>query len=323
MFLQTQRKGLILALLLLVIEKSAGSLERTEERTLSLTGKYSWELLFDIDNTNNSGHIIRKEEYKVSLFISYDQLLSQVNEYAHKAHVGFESGAKLEVVSVSMSSGFESSVSQKYESTTKNHEEKREELTKTSEFDVGPNSKLVLYRLVFNGPGISYVTDTLSSTPRNISDVIISCTVKAKNFLKNIKVVYTGEGDAASKPSNSLVEVDGWNADINGGFDGDHVWLVPVWTTNPAIAATSIEVIIQRRENNRYSNLARGAGGPYRYLKMITDSVSNERITNLKLWRSKDKTSKPSLEGWKGWTGDINADRGGDYLYICWKTMQI
>uniref|UniRef100_T1IMR4 Uncharacterized protein n=1 Tax=Strigamia maritima TaxID=126957 RepID=T1IMR4_STRMM len=316
MRLQTQRKELILAILILAVEKTG-----SQEKTLNLNGKYSWQLLFDIDNTNNSGHIIRTEEVKVSLFISYDQLLREVQEYAEKSNVGFESGVKLDIISVSMSSGLESSVSQKFESTTTQHGEKREEYTKTTEIKIGPHSRLILYRLVFNGPGISYVTDTLSSTPHDISDVIISCTVRPKNFLKTIDVVYTG--DAVSKPSNSLVEVDGLNTDINGGFGGDYVWLVPVWTTNPAEAATSIQVIIQDGNNGQYKDMAKGAGGSYRYVKMAHDSASNERITELKLWRTPDGGSKPSKNGWNYWTGDINANRGGDYLYICWQTVQI
>uniref|UniRef100_T1IV27 Uncharacterized protein n=1 Tax=Strigamia maritima TaxID=126957 RepID=T1IV27_STRMM len=307
MLLQTQPK----------IEKTGSH----SESTLNLNGKYSWELLFDIDNTHNSRYIIRKEELKVSLFISYNQLLRELQEYARKSHVGFESGAKLDIISVSMSSGLDSSMSQKFESTTTQHGEKREEFTKTTEIKIGPNSRLTLHRLVFNGPGISYVTDTLSSTPHDIPDVIISCTVRAMNFLKTISVVYTE--DAVSKPSNSLVEVDGWNTDINDGFNGDYVWLVPVWTTNPAEAATSIEVIIQGHRNDHYSDMAKGAVGSFRYLKMIHDFVSTQRITKLKLWRTPHRDVTPSTRGWKHWTGDINVNRKGDFLYVCWEAVEI
>lgn len=44
-------------------------------------------------------------------------------------------------------------------------------------------------------------------------------------------------------------------------------------------------------------------------------------ISELGLWRSGDEQNNPP-HGWNGKTGDINRGRGGDYLYLVWKTKQ-
>jgi hypothetical protein len=282
---------------------------------LELQGTYTWELLFDIDNSGNAGEIRRKEEVRTSLSISYESLLHEVQNSAVKTSLNVN--AKWEVVSVSMHSGLETSFSSTFEKTAKSHKNLEETRTKSEEFVIGANSVLKLYRLVFHGPGISCVTDTLSSTPSPLEAVRISCTVRPMLFLKEIDVVYTE--DAVSKPENSLQEIDGGNADINAGFGGKFVWLVPIWTTDRTKAATSVEIIAQKAENSNYEDLAKGAGGEYRYLKIFRDPTAGVGITRLRLLRTMSSTTLPSTRGWKHCTGDINMRRKGDFLYLCWE----
>ncbi|OJJ99064.1 hypothetical protein ASPACDRAFT_120160 [Aspergillus aculeatus ATCC 16872] len=65
-------------------------------------------------------------------------------------------------------------------------------------------------------------------------------------------------------------------------------------------------------------DLAKGAGGQYRYLETSTVAAEGFGISNLKLLRSTDEVSSTDLRGrgYRGWTTDINAGRGGEYLYL-------
>lgn len=291
------------------------------QQKIELVGRYSWVLLFDIDNSNNTGSQIRKEEIKSSLVVNYNNLLRDVQEKSLSLHANAEVGAKLEVVSVSVTQGFESKISSLYEKTTEEKTERREERTRTDEFTVGPHGRLTLYRLVFNGPGIYYETDTVSSTRHPIEDVTIEAKVQYVRYLKDIMVVYTK--DKVSKPADSIEDIKGLNSDINAGFGGDFVWLVPVWTSVASEGATSVELITQSDENKKYSDLAKGTGGDFRYLKMIRNPITKTRIVDVKLYRTGSRSSKPTEFGFDFYTADINAGRRGDYLYLSWKNVSI
>uniref|UniRef100_T1JP37 Uncharacterized protein n=1 Tax=Strigamia maritima TaxID=126957 RepID=T1JP37_STRMM len=159
----------------------------------------------------------------------------------------------------------------------------------------------------------SFISQTFQTTSSQIEKTgSRSCAARATNFLKTINVVFSGS-KATSKAS--LIEVNELNSDINAGFTGDYVWLVPVWTTNVVEAATSIQVIIQNETAKYYRDMTKGAGGSYRYLKMTYD-YSEERIVNVKLWRTLDQDSIPSKSGWKYWTDNINYNRTDSLRYL-------
>ncbi|CAG2165231.1 unnamed protein product [Oppiella nova] len=100
--------------------------------------------------------------------------------------------------------------------------------------------------------------------------------------------------------------------DINKGFKGEYVWLRPEYTTNKRKAATGFHIMISGERlydanDVHHRDLAIGAGGQYRYL--IAEYNGPNKITTV--WLSEDKQGCGS-------TGDINAGRGGRYLYLCW-----
>jgi len=69
-------------------------------------------------------------------------------------------------------------------------------------------------------------------------------------------------------------------------------------------------------------DLAAGAGGDYRYLSVLTNSPGLPTlpiINSVSLWRTGERQNGPP-NGYSGITNDINAGRGGDYLYIIWTT---
>ncbi|KAK6526200.1 hypothetical protein TWF281_011235 [Arthrobotrys megalospora] len=83
---------------------------------------------------------------------------------------------------------------------------------------------------------------------------------------------------------------------------------------------TDIRLWITDYNDGLNDDLAKGAGGKYRYL-LPEENIENEYITEVALWRGK-LDSAPY--GWKwaydpGVAADINSGRGGDYLYLVYK----
>lgn len=88
---------------------------------------------------------------------------------------------------------------------------------------------------------------------------------------------------------------------------------------------TNVQVVVQSKRNDAYNDLAAGAGGSYRYLKMLQDS-SHTRIKRVGILRSpkaKYIYGNRREYGWDECTGDINEDRKGDWLHLCWNTVTV
>jgi len=92
-------------------------------------------------------------------------------------------------------------------------------------------------------------------------------------------------------------------------------------------AATSFQVAIQRRRDQNLMDLAAGAWGSYRYLIRMFDPIQQTRIQRVGLLRGPkangDIISKKSDYGWDKCTSNINEGRNGDYLYLCWKKIEV
>lgn len=99
-----------------------------------------------------------------------------------------------------------------------------------------------------------------------------------------------------------------------------YVWLVPVYTEDASSAATGFDIVIQSESNPALDDLAKGAGGDYRYLLLRTDAQQEKKVTQVVLFRS-DSAIGHVPNGWDGMTTDINKGRGKTYLYLVWKTV--
>ena len=98
-----------------------------------------------------------------------------------------------------------------------------------------------------------------------------------------------------------------------------YVWLVPQYTNDPDSAVTSFQIDIQSQENPDLDDLAKGAGGDYRYLLSAQDITQINKVIEVGLLRSDQEVPSPP-DGWDGQTIDINKSRGKTYLYLLWKT---
>jgi len=67
------------------------------------------------------------------------------------------------------------------------------------------------------------------------------------------------------------------------------------------------------------SDLAKGAGGKFRYLEF--QKGGSTRVAKLTLLRSTEKVTSDEVQklGYNGWTSDINEGRGGNFLHLIWK----
>ncbi|KAH7136842.1 hypothetical protein B0J13DRAFT_560135 [Dactylonectria estremocensis] len=135
------------------------------------------------------------------------------------------------------------------------------------------------------------------------------------NFVSGIEILYDDD-----QPGGTINEIHGQSADINKGQGGSYVWLRIQRATRPSDMVSSFA--IERGDvNSGRPDLAKGAGGDYRYLVETRGQGSERKINDVGLWRSDDKQEQPPA-GWDGMTTDVNDGRGGDYLYVIWKTQR-
>lgn len=102
-------------------------------------------------------------------------------------------------------------------------------------------------------------------------------------------------------------------------------WLVPKFTTDPSRAATSFDVLIQSFEDPKLSDLAKGAGGDFRYVAPRADRKVSEKIISVAIFRSDKPITRPPA-GWTGYAiNDLNKARkkGCGGLYLVWKTTNV
>ncbi|KAJ3559522.1 hypothetical protein NM688_g295 [Phlebia brevispora] len=130
--------------------------------------------------------------------------------------------------------------------------------------------------------------------------------------------IYVMYGSKPSQQNNtSATEIGGGGDDINKGFGGSFVWISVIYTSDLAGACNSLVVAVQDDEDSGQKDLAKGAGGAYRYLLPLRNATNDRKITGIRLLRSGSAVSSPP-SGYNGMTTDLNKDRGGDYLYVIW-----
>ncbi|KAG6867895.1 hypothetical protein C0993_009741 [Termitomyces sp. T159_Od127] len=139
-----------------------------------------------------------------------------------------------------------------------------------------------------------------------------------------LEVVY-GE-QATDAPGDRIRDWYNGSDDINRSFGGKYVWLVPEWTTQVSQALTNVDLVIQGQADTRYDDLAKGAGGNYRYLIPVRRSNQKLFISALTLARSEDALNDIPEQIWRslpqGATNDINKGRHGDFLYLVWELQR-
>ena len=96
--------------------------------------------------------------------------------------------------------------------------------------------------------------------------------------------------------------------------------------SNPSAALTSITIDNQGgSRDGSWVDLAKGCGGDFVYLVEHRDPNNPYKISEIALLRSGDKKTIEDVQsrGYSGMTGDVCDNRGGDYVYIIWKTVRV
>lgn len=97
-------------------------------------------------------------------------------------------------------------------------------------------------------------------------------------------------------------------------FPGDYSYIEEEYTDKRSEAASGFIFEQTQVEDFHAADLSKGDGKKYfRYLHAFYTYGGYAAITRVWLSRTKDTT-----EG-DGRTTDINKDRGGDFLYLCWE----
>ncbi|KAI0686948.1 hypothetical protein BC835DRAFT_428986 [Cytidiella melzeri] len=121
-------------------------------------------------------------------------------------------------------------------------------------------------------------------------------------------------------PSDAIHEIHNLSPEIMYQEGGKRVWLVPIFTTEPAKAATSFDVLIQPYQDSKFNDLAKGAGGEFRYVVPRADRKLPSKIVEVGLVRS-DRPVKSAPFGWDGYSViNILNGRPNGFLHLVWKT---
>ncbi|KAK4210224.1 hypothetical protein QBC37DRAFT_292952 [Rhypophila decipiens] len=151
----------------------------------------------------------------------------------------------------------------------------------------------------------------------NISDVDPpNSSRNCGEFFTSFEVCYNDDA-----PPGCINEINGQSADINKGFGGSYVWLIPHRAPKPTWMVDNLWTDIRGDDDPGAKDHAKGAGGDYRYFKWSNNMNATHYVTDVALWRSDDRQDNPP-SGWDHKTDDINRGRGGDYLYLVWRTKQ-
>ncbi|KAH8149536.1 uncharacterized protein LAJ45_06164 [Morchella importuna] len=120
-------------------------------------------------------------------------------------------------------------------------------------------------------------------------------------YISSVEVVYGDGSEAIDKQ------------DINKGFGGEYVYLVPRYTTDRSKAASGFSVHTSFIEDLEANDISKGDGSTlYRY-------IHTHYYLNNSDMRVVSSVHLREEEMGDGNTGNLNKDRGGRFLYLCWK----
>lgn len=196
---------------------------------ITLEGRFYWELLYHIDNRGQNNPYKETRKITKTVTTSFSELKDSVQKKSINTDTSLDVGGVFDIISVSVKGSISTEVSSSYQTTINQKTESTvtEELTR--EFTVGADSIGEMYRLVYEGPGVRFATGTISTDgKRPLDKVFITCTAQQVPLIKGIKVKYTDQ--SITRPENIITETNGGDPDINRGFGGYYVWLIPEWT---------------------------------------------------------------------------------------------
>ncbi|PHH64723.1 hypothetical protein CDD81_3985 [Ophiocordyceps australis] len=142
-------------------------------------------------------------------------------------------------------------------------------------------------------------------------------------YISGLEVLYSKD---STPPEQSIYELRSDSTNVNKGFGGLYVWLVPTYTSRRDEACTSFETVQKTNPDAGWKDLAKGAGGLYRYLKCNKNFYENDKIRRVALIRKPNTwVTMDDMQGYlfHGYSSDINFRREGEYLNLVWSTSKV
>lgn len=203
----------------------------SEPIDITVEGEYYWERIYYIDNTNQNNPYKETRKISKSVTTSYSDLTKSVMEAAIKTSMSLDVGGVFDIITVGVKGSLDTELTTSYQSTIERKTETTVTEVLTKEFTVGANSIGEMFRLIYKGPGVTYATGTVSSNGSlPLDKVFITCRVRQTPLIKDIRVMYTSQ--SIDMPENVITDTFGGSPDVNKGFGGKYVFLVPVYTSN-------------------------------------------------------------------------------------------
>ncbi|KAL8721626.1 MAG: hypothetical protein Q9225_001715, partial [Loekoesia sp. 1 TL-2023] len=291
---------------------------------IPVTGSLYWvEIWFRDNSSNPDGVQVVESEKKVVRSVKISQFNESTKEAIEntkqsasaKAEVGASYGVVSATVSTEISASKEITDTYSYTAREQRDMSVEETTIDRTKYEIKGHGRLGLYQAYFSAPGIDVSLSqsrTGGSKPPS-EDVKLEVRMHKLDFISSLEAVYTDNGN--DRPFDCLHEITRQNEDINSGFGGKYVYLKPVYTNQVSQALTDCRV---RIESNPWSggtdDLAKGAGGAYRYLQFNKDARNHQKFeTSALLRRAGGPATIKDAPDFNVLTTDINKDRGGDY----------
>jgi hypothetical protein len=155
-----------------------------------IDGRYFWQLVFNYDNTDNTGDITQKYSFKRVKTVNSRELLS------NKFHVNTDFTYKSEASASLKFEGLgEGSANVEYtihldtayelQKTSETSTTIEEESSETREYTVGPGGKLSLYQLHYTTDGVNVEADIFATTPQ--PDAIVKLKFRAMSRILGLQ----------------------------------------------------------------------------------------------------------------------------------------
>ena len=141
---------------------------RYSTETISVKGKYYWELVFNYDNSQNSGTLTEEIMIRETKEIDKKQFLKNVvkvsSGFSFKSTNGFSVNYMGSTANKQLEYGFHVEASYEFERQSETSEKYTYERIHKRIWNIGPNSKLRLYRLCYQMDGALIKSDIVSTS---------------------------------------------------------------------------------------------------------------------------------------------------------------
>lgn len=170
-------------------------------------GKYYWQLVFDYDNSNNSGSIDEEFVIKENKVVDKKEFLKKKLNIQHNYTFNSQTSFSIKYVESVLESNLNSTntynvhdaIAKEYETISDTNERHEYETIHKKKYTIGPHSKLQLYMLCYETDGATVKTGIVSTSPNKNYNIIIKF---------NVTMYILGLNELESRLMNTFPGID-------------------------------------------------------------------------------------------------------------------